>query len=353
MLSESGHEVYLVGPSPAVLKEPCGIARFVVPAFGTGALYSPSRIDSRAFLGVLWYVKPDLVLCEAWQTALTDSAVILAKRQSFPACVISHGVSLHPFSLSPLEILRWIAWIPYRIFSFPRLIRSLKYLCVLDLNSSSHRFFDRDLALRAGKSVRLLPNCPINATSGYILRQDRKKVVLVIGYFSRIKNQLGALRTAELFLSAYPDFSFIFVGEKSGKYFERCKKRISSMVASDSISVYDDSECDIKTLLPSSFCVLMPSLTEALPVTLLEAMHCGTPFVASPVGAIPALLGGITAAEPGGQADGLRRLVRDSAMWTRLSEAGRRQCAVSFSQGAVKSGLTELVDLFGLHADRK
>ena len=64
----------------------------------------------------------------------------------------------------------------------------------------------------------------------------------------------------------------------------------------------------------SASALVMPSLTEGLPITLLEAMSLKTPVVASAVGEIPKVLGD-------GQGGGLLRDIEPETITRALAEA--------------------------------
>jgi glycosyltransferase involved in cell wall biosynthesis len=49
---------------------------------------------------------------------------------------------------------------------------------------------------------------------------------------------------------------------------------------------------DVRRLLAASDVFVLPSLTEAMPMALLEAMAAGIPCVATRVGSVPEILGG-------------------------------------------------------------
>jgi glycosyltransferase involved in cell wall biosynthesis len=87
---------------------------------------------------------------------------------------------------------------------------------------------------------------------------------------------------------------------------------------------------DISNLLAAADVFVMPSLSEGLPLALLEAMAAGTPIVASAVGGIPEVTGkgrgGITV--PAGQAEplsvALEHLLKNPTERARVSTEARR-----------------------------
>jgi glycosyltransferase involved in cell wall biosynthesis len=92
--------------------------------------------------------------------------------------------------------------------------------------------------------------------------------------------------------------------------------------------------------LPRIYAVMdvfaLPSLQEASPMALLEAMAAGRPIVATSVGGVPEILENgrsgllVTPGCPVALADGLERLTSDSALRHRLGDAARHRVAERF-----------------------
>jgi glycosyltransferase involved in cell wall biosynthesis len=93
---------------------------------------------------------------------------------------------------------------------------------------------------------------------------------------------------------------------------------------------------------------VLPSHIEGLPVSMLEAMHCGLPIVICPVGSIPEVLcdGKNALFVPPGEverlAEAMIRLAVDPELRKRLGKAGRRVFAHRFSTDAVLPRLENL-----------
>lgn len=113
---------------------------------------------------------------------------------------------------------------------------------------------------------------------------------LVIGV-GRLSEEKGFDRLVRAFAEAtdnFPNAGLIIVGEGA----LRC--RIQSLI--EQLGLIDDvilpGYCNnVYSLLKCSSVLVMPSKTEGLPITLLEAMSLKTPIIASSVGEIPKVLG--------------------------------------------------------------
>ena len=93
---------------------------------------------------------------------------------------------------------------------------------------------------------------------------------------------------------------------------------------------------DIPELLAAADVFVHPSLSEGLPMAVLEAMFAGRPIVASSVGEIPAVLGGdggliVPPADPESLARAIECLLEDPGLRTQLSEQARRRAGEHFS----------------------
>lgn len=117
---------------------------------------------------------------------------------------------------------------------------------------------------------------------------EHSPVVLGVGRFSPEK---GFDRLVEAFHVVCEEFDspgLILVGE--GKERASLEKRVNELGIKDKVLM--PGYCsNVPGLQRKVDLVVMPSLTEGLPITLLEAMVVGVPILVSPVGEMPAALG--------------------------------------------------------------
>ena len=343
LLIESGHEVSIVGSFTSIINENLSFAsKYFVSSDGTGSIYSAARVDSNTLENIILKENPDLVLVEGWQTALTDAAIDVSKRLGFSVMVVSHGVSLHRFSFSIIDFLKAIAWLPYR-YTFCKRLSGLKLLTALDLKSNSLRFYDRMIAKKMS-----IPLCELGNTAVNYIESDkqplaaRKKQILIVGYFSPIKNQMGMVNV----IAKLPyDIKVIFVGPRKGRYYQKCYKKIIDMELAGRVSFCQDNEINLARELSLSLAVLLLSKTEVLPLTLLEAMASGTPFVASPVGAIPSLEGGLLVYDSDEASQAIVKLVQSPDLWNELSKKGLNFFNKHYSRKIIKKQLLKSINI--------
>lgn len=341
-LAEAGMAVSIVGSDDAVLSEDLPVvSRHAVPARGSGALYAPAVVDRRGLAATLAPLNPDLVIVEAWQTALTDATVEVAHAAGWPVLMVSHGISLSPARADLGQWARALLWSYYRFVRFPRLLGGIDRLTALDLEATSARFYDRDRARARGIPVSLVTNTAVHHAPGYVPRDQRLRQILLVGYFSPIKNQRAALR---LVPDLPDDVTLLLVGRRSGRYYEQCVRTVERRGWSGRVTFRADDECDLSTEIARSAVVLSTSITEVMPITLLEAMAAGTPFVATPVGAVPSLEGGALAHDRPSFRRALCTFLDDPDAWQVASEAGRAQVLRQFQPERVRGQFLAAVE---------
>ena len=342
LLKMLGHDVAIVGSDPSIYDQTNLCSRiYCVESNGSLALYSPPRINIKKIKSVLCQEKPDLVVVEAWQTVLTDFFIHYSSRLGFPVLMISHGVSVDPFALDWKSRLRAIAWLHYKLWILPGLIKKLSWITALDMKADSPRFYDRDLARKYGVGMTMLPNMPVHLCTKRLKRSSRKSQIIMIGYYSAVKNQLLAIDVVNLLRDR--DITFLFVGSKNGAYYEKCVEKTRLMGLDNKIRFIDDEACSLGDEIGESIILLSTSLTEALPITIIEAMASGTPFVATPVGAVPSLKGGLMAVNENDLEQQITRLLDDTELWNQCSRNGVLQYENNYMLGMVSDALENAV----------
>lgn len=342
-LLDDGHEVYIIGASENVVSEDLPVdGRFYVKSSGSGALYSPAVTDIVKLRSVINNIAPDLIVVESWQTALTDVTINIGYKLGLPILMVSHGISVHPFSSSVVDIFRSLGWLWYRVFILPKMIKKLTTITALDMTSQSERFFDRKLAQSMGIPVVSLVNAPINWKEGSAELSNRILQILVVGYFSPVKNQMEAIDI----LNEVPSNIFMrFIGKKSGLYYKKCVSRVEKFGLQDRVIFSDDSECEIADEISKSFMVLSTSITEALPITLLESMASGTPFVATSVGAVPSLACGYVVNTRSEIKEAIIKLATDEEEWRLASMKGKKEYSCRYTSSHVAKNLKSAIRL--------
>ena len=107
---------------------------------------------------------------------------------------------------------------------------------------------------------------------------------------------------------------------------------------------------DIAELMRTFSVFALPSIAEGMPVTLLEAMACGLPVVASRVGGIPELVLEndtgmlVPPNDPQALAEALARYLRQPALVRQHGAAGRARIETKYSIAAMLFGYTNLYD---------
>jgi glycosyltransferase involved in cell wall biosynthesis len=94
---------------------------------------------------------------------------------------------------------------------------------------------------------------------------------------------------------------------------------------------------DVPDLLGASDFFALPSVTEGLPLSMLEAMTHGLPVVATPVGGIPEVVRNgehgllVPVGDASRLADAIQRLATDAGLRRRMGEAARERACSEFS----------------------
>lgn len=124
---------------------------------------------------------------------------------------------------------------------------------------------------------------PVGRIRSALAIPDDAKVIGTVGRISEEKGHEYLLRAAEGIVKKYPATVFLIIGD--GPLRDDLQRRFGS----PSI-IFTGMRRDIPDLLSIMDLFVLPSLTEGLPMALLEAMAASVPVVATSVGEVPTVI---------------------------------------------------------------
>jgi glycosyltransferase involved in cell wall biosynthesis len=113
-------------------------------------------------------------------------------------------------------------------------------------------------------------------------------IVGVIARLEPVKGVTFLLKAAPAILAKYPDTLFLIVGDGSEK--DSLIQESRDLGITDNV-FFTGVRHDVPQLLKLFNIYVLPSISEGLPMGLLEAMAAGCPVVATSVGGVPGVLG--------------------------------------------------------------
>ncbi len=160
-------------------------------------------------------------------------------------------------------------------------------------------------------------------------------VIVQVARLDYLKDHITALRTIERLVRRVPRAKWLIVGE--GPKREMIEAEIAVRHLEDAVRMLGLRE-DVPELLWAADVAALTSISEGIPVTLIEAMAAGLPVVATKVGGVPEIVvpgqtGTLTApGDDAALADALAQLAEDAQLRRQWGEAGHRRAAEVFSQ---------------------
>ena len=118
---------------------------------------------------------------------------------------------------------------------------------------------------------------------------DDVPTVMQVGIFRSVKNQIGALEAIAGIRAAGSNAHLLFVGDGPTKH--EIEAKATALGAEEWVHFFG-MRSDVPEMLSLADLLVQPSLADAMPMTVLEAMALGVPIVASAIGDIPAMLAG-------------------------------------------------------------
>ena len=160
-----------------------------------------------------------------------------------------------------------------------------------------------------------------------------QRVVGTVGNLFAVKGQTYLLRACKAVASAFPDFVLLVAGE--GEEWGPLEKEASDLGLAANVRFLGFRD-DVPSLLQAMDVFVLPSLSEGLPLSILEALALQKPVVATNVGGIPEILqDGVTGylvspRNPESLAEKILLLLRDPQIAANMGRAGRKRVEDAF-----------------------
>jgi len=304
-----------------------------------------------------------------YHTVCTGYAGFLASiakvRTGAPMMLTEHGI----YTLErKIEISRskWIGAQEEGSIKVKRSMEFLKELWVKKFNFLSqitYHFSDKITTLFEGnrrlqmeggalpEKIELIPN-GIELPSPQKLQKPPKKRPNTIGFIGRIvpiKDVKTLIRAMKIVVENIPDATLQVLGdgEETREYFEECKVLVQMLDLGDSVNF--TGNVNVNNYYPLFDVVVLTSISEAQPLSLLEAMSYGIPVVSSKVGACKELIEGreeeggdkllgqagivTDVGNPNLTAQAIMRILKDVRMHNQMSKAGKERVQKYYTAG--------------------
>jgi glycosyltransferase involved in cell wall biosynthesis len=155
----------------------------------------------------------------------------------------------------------------------------------------------------AGRNCRVVPISntvdierftPVNAHNAEARTRWRggaTHVVVIVGHLSEVKGYPAFLRAVAKLAGRYPGCRFLAVGGETAchGYEATLRAMAASLGVADRVEFLGWRN-DVADVIRAADVIVQPSLLEGLPLTVLEAMACGVPVVATNVNGTPEAL---------------------------------------------------------------
>jgi len=325
---------------------------------GTANLFSGISGETRQYQEFVSTFNGDVIFFHCWQSWTTDLVLSRLNHLRLKRVLVSHGVSTNTMIGSgPSALLRWLGWRPYVWRDMPRTMPSLDAIVFLSERVDRDRFYDRRLASTIHVSrTAVIPNgvsleAHDNSLPGFRRRYGLgdKLVLLCVGTFTEMKDEMKVAKA--VLRSGIEGASLVLVGPEINQY----AREINAMWAMQQrraatvslLCLADLTPDEILSTYREADIYLCGSRTECFPLVLLDAMASRTPFVSTPVGCVPDLRGGMTAATEESMGDCIARLGCTPFLRKQLGAEGRADCERRYNWPSVMAQYDRLLrDLY-------
>ena len=305
----------------------------------------------------------DLIIFENWDIWSTLLAERLVGRLKPKKIIVSHGYTPHLWHPHPglgWGLGNWLGGWPL-LLRTPFLMRYYDRLVVLSKRPTLGRFFDHWLARATGfNKVTAIPN---GAFAGEFNREDmpdfRREygigpglMILYVANFCDRKDQMKAMRVFRQ--ARLKDATLVLIGSEFNEYIEGVRRADAALQTQfpEGRVVYLEKVGRPKTCAAyrTADLFMLTAWAETQPIVLMEAMASHTPWLATDVGCVAELPGGVVVRQEAELVAKLQELAGSPALRQKLSDEGWAACQATYDWDQVVNAYERLVKEIVGHA---
>jgi polysaccharide biosynthesis protein PelF len=270
-----------------------------------------------------------------------------------PMVVTEHGLYMREHYLHSRQD-------PYRWPVKQIYLRFLRRLCVLGYHEATvitpGNVYNRRWEAQLGADldrVRTIYNGVNAADFPAIDTEPDVPTIAWAGRLDPIKDIETLLRAFALVRAELPEARLRIFGSPPNSrepYVQRCQALAQELGLADA-AVFEGRIPEIRDAYAAGQVVVLCSITEGFPYTLIEAMACGRPCVATDVGGVSEAVGDtgliVPPRRPAELAEACLTLLRDRALRRRLGAAARRRALEFFTVDQAISAFDEIYTFVG------
>ena len=166
--------------------------------------------------------------------------------------------------------------------------------------------------------------------------EEKDFFILFVGRLIKMKGIEYLIRALKDLISQYGNLKLVIVGDGNAR---EDNERMASSIRENVI--FAGYRNDVYRFMCAADIVVLPSLCEGCPNVVLEAMACGTPVIASRVGAVPDIIENdetgiiVEPKDVEGLKKALVRLMENRELAKKMGERGRERVEKEFTWDAV------------------
>jgi glycosyltransferase involved in cell wall biosynthesis len=279
MLALAEHQGKL-GLKPTVCIQREGWVSSSVRQLGFDLMIKPlaSSIDVTWLRNMYRYVKKnDVKLIHAHEFSMNFHGTLLSQLCRIPCITTVHGKKYYPDKFRRRFIYRYIS----KHSNLVAVSHDLKQFLINEININSHRIS----VLPNGIDISKFEHSPSirKQTRAELGIREDQVLIGAIGNLYPVKGHTYLLAAAALVCKEYPEAVFLIAGR--GELEHELKSQAAEL-GIDRNLLFLGFRDDVHHLLQAMDVFAMSSLSEGLPVSILEAMASKTPVVSTDVGGI-------------------------------------------------------------------